>query len=601
MALKYHRDRLVESVSLRSMFPNLPTLGFEPSTDTCPSCVQRLTVVKTRTKPVATLAIGRFQAHERILRCKRCENPTTYHSDELLKLVPHRCSFGFDILVHVGISTFIDCRTETEIRLELQRSHIPISPTQITYLAKKFIVYLALAHRESRQRVHSFMDRQGGYILHLDATCDGDSPHLMTGLDGISEIVLENIKLPSEKADKIIPFLQDIKQLYGQPLALVHDMGSGILNAVAEVFPDTADYICHFHFLRDIGKDLLGKPYDKIRGRLRKHGIQGILRKRAREFKQIIDSQPFLVDVFQESLKRKKLPDPDVGQMPIVTAYSLVLWALEGKKQGQGYGFPFDQPHLAFYERLCIIYKILNQVNDAKSRNDRQAYKPCVKIIRDLSTTMTDAGLAKAAAQMRKKIAVFDKLREAMRIALPDGHTGLNDNGEPIDTHTIETRVKKFHQWLSRKSTLCKTEDYQSMLNQIEKYWDKLFADAIVVDTPHGIVNIQPQRTNNVLERFFRDMKRGYRRKSGTNCLTRILRAMLAETPLVKNLQNKQYLKLLLNGASSLEQRFAQIDANTVRQELLKSNSDQDMVSPWVSCLIKKKNFVQDISATFAR
>ncbi len=74
---------------------------------------------------------------------------------------------------------------------------------------------------------------------------------------------------------------------------------------------------------------------------------------------------------------------------------------------------------------------------------------------------------------------------------------------------------------------------------------------------------------------------------------------MLAETPLVKNLKNKDYLKLLLNGTSSLEQRFAQIDASTVRQELLKSNSDQDLVSPWVKRLIKKKNFVQDLSATF--
>jgi len=601
MALKHHKDRLAESVSPRAMFPDLPTLGFEPGTNTCPNCAQRLTVVKTRTKPVATLAIGRFQAHESMRGCKRCENPATYRSDELLKLVPHRCNFGFDILVHVGISTFIDCRTETEIRLELQQSHVPISPTQITYLAKKFIVYLALAHAESRQSIRNFMNRQGGYILHLDATCDGDSPHLMTGLDGISEIVLENIKLPSEKADKIIPFLQDIKEFYGWPLALVHDMGAGILNAVAEVFPDTPDYICHFHFLRDIGKDLLGKPYDKIRGRLKKHGIQGVLRKRALEFKQVIDSRPLLVDAFQESLKRKKLQGPGVGQMPVVTAYSLVLWALEGKKQGRGYGFPFDQPHLAFYERLGVIYNILNQVNGAKSRKDRQAYRPCVKIIRDLCTTMTDAGLARAAAQMRKKIAVFDKLREAMRIAHPDGHAGLNDDGEPIDTHTIESRVKKFHQWLSRKATSCKTEDYQSMINQIEKYWDKLFADPIIVDTPHGTVNIQPQRTNNVLERFFRDVKRGYRRKTGTNCLTRTLKAMLAETPLVKNLQNEDYLELLLNGADSLEQRFAQIDANTVRQELLKSNSDQDMVSPWVRRLIKKKNFVQDLSAIFVR
>ena len=36
-----------------------------------------------------------------------------------------------------------------------------------------------------------------------------------------------NVKLPSEKADSIIPFLQDIKQRFGDPLASVHDMGAG--------------------------------------------------------------------------------------------------------------------------------------------------------------------------------------------------------------------------------------------------------------------------------------------------------------------------------------------------------------------------------------
>jgi len=571
MAVKYHRDRLVAGTSPKSMFPDLPTLRFEPTTDTCPDCVQRLTVAKTRTKTVATLAIGRLRAHEIMRGCKKCENLTTYRSEELLRLVPYRCQFGYDILVHVGISIFLGYRTEAEIRLELERNNVAISASEIAYLAKKFIVYLALAHKESRERIRSFMNRQGGYILHLDATCEGDSPHLMTGLDGMSEIVLENIKLPSEKAAKIIPFLRDIKELYGNPRALVHDMGAGILNAVREVFPDTLDYICHFHFLRDIGNDLLGKLYDKLRRRLRKHGIQGALRRRAREFKQAIDTKPALADAFQVSLKMKRLQGPCGGQIPLVTAYSLVLWALEGKTEGQGYGFPFDQPHLSFYERLGVIYATLNKVNQIKLRKDRRDNKPYVKIIRDLCTTMNDAVLAKAATEMRARIAVFDRFRKAMRIALPDGHAGLNDDGEQTDIHTIESRVKKFHQWLSHEKTLSKKDDYKSMIAQIEKYWDKLFADPIIVDTPHGQVTIQPQRTNNVLERFFRDMKRGYRRRRGTNSLSKTLKTMLVDTPLVKNLQNEHYVKIILNGTTSLEERFAQIDANTVHEELIKS------------------------------
>jgi hypothetical protein len=148
MALKQHMDRLIDTTSPKAMFPNLPTLRFEPSIDICPDCTQRLTVTKTRTKTVATLAIGRFRAYEMMRGCSRCENPTTYCSEELLRLAAHRCTFGYDILVHVGISIFFGFRTETEIRLELERNHVPISASEIAYLAKKFIVYLALAHKE---------------------------------------------------------------------------------------------------------------------------------------------------------------------------------------------------------------------------------------------------------------------------------------------------------------------------------------------------------------------------------------------------------------------------------------------------------------------
>ena len=45
------------------------------------------------------------------------------------------------------------------------------------------------------------------------------------------------MKINSEKKDKIIPFLKDIKARYGIPLAVVSDMGKGLLMAIEEVFP----------------------------------------------------------------------------------------------------------------------------------------------------------------------------------------------------------------------------------------------------------------------------------------------------------------------------------------------------------------------------
>jgi hypothetical protein len=49
-----------------------------------------------------------------------------------------------------------------------------------------------------------------------------------------------------------------------------------------------------------------------------------------------------------------------------------------------------------------------------------------------------------------------------------------------------------------------------------------------------------------------------------------VIKAMLADTPLVKNLSNPEYLKIILNGHDTLEQRFAEIDEKVVRQKMKK-------------------------------
>jgi hypothetical protein len=67
-------------------------------------------------------------------------------------------------------------------------------------------------------------------------------------------------------------------------------MSKGILSAIAQVFPGIPDFICHFHFLRDLGKDLCGEDYDTLRKRLQTHGTAAALRARLRIWQQQIDA-----------------------------------------------------------------------------------------------------------------------------------------------------------------------------------------------------------------------------------------------------------------------------------------------------------------------
>jgi hypothetical protein len=486
---------------------------------------------------------------------------------------------------------FIICRSEEDIVAALSEKGISISRSEISVLARKFIVYLSIAHQESKVSLRTHMNNHGGYILHIDSTRDADSPNLMSVLDGISEVVLDNIKLPSENAEQIITFLQRIKENYGVPIAAVHDMAKGILLAISTVFPSTPDFICHFHFLRDIGKDLLSDDNDILRKRLRVHGIQSFLYKQSLALKPLVANSPDITAL------QTWLDDPSRNPSfetitPAPVAYALIHWILDGKNDGDGYGFPFDRPYLTFFQRLCAVYEVLDIIR-YKFNNAPQGQEKQLGILwKKIGDPIRDPLLKKTAQAMQEKCLIFDQLRQAMRIALPHDRDGLNDEGEQ-EMNSIREAVTQFCETLTKKIETTGIPGYRKMRNQIQKYWDKLFADPIIKNTPSGPVTIYPQRTNNLLERFFRGLRRNHRKRNGTNTMTKALKVILTDTPLVANLNNPEYYKLLLNGKSSIEERFAQIDIKIVREKLQQEKNDNAAMLPKVKRIIKKPGFFQ--------
>jgi len=540
-------------------------------------------VLKSREKKVVRMDIGPFYAKETVLHNSQ---GAVYPSRQLRSLVPYRCTYGYDVLIYVGRALFIHCRTEQQIIEDLNRKNILISPRQIGYLGKKFIVYLAIAHQQSRQRLKKVMELRGGYILHIDGTCEGDSPHLFTGIDGIAQIVLDNIKLPSEKAEFLIPFFDQIKKQYGDPIALVHDMGKGILSAVKTVFKGIPDFICHFHFLRDIGKDLFEKEYAIIRKRLKTHKIRALLRRKAKDLGKIIGDDPQTAGRLWIDIENGFVDGTVVEKMPAMAAYAMVHWTFD-KSELEGYGFPFDCPHLMFYQRLKKLYEFIN-AQCIRDKTLSGLWRPLTKVVEDQQ-------LKKAASQMQKKVETFKKLREALSIAVPESKKGLNDDGQDTDIKSIEEKVKQF-----RNEIIPDSEDYEKMAEQIDKYWEKLFADPITVTSSTGQIIIQPQRTNNILERFFRDLKRGNRKRSGTISLNKTLRYMLTDTPLVKNLDNPEYLEIILDGCRTLEDRFEKIDSCLVTEKLKAEQRSQQTIGAEMKKIVQLPDLPERLGALLA-
>jgi len=586
---------LFASVSTSALFPETPTVHVYPETHECPKCGSRLHVQKTRTKNVVTMHIGAFRTKETVLCCPR--DQTIFASEKLRSLVPEGGTFGFDIIEEVGLALFVRCRNNQEVMKELAARNVFVSEREISYLGRKFIIYLALAHRESQPRLRDLMTQRGGYVLHVDGTCEGDSPNIFCGLDGISELVLDTIKIPSEKKELLIPFFQRIKEQYGKPKALVHDMGRGIITAAEEVFPGVPDFICHFHFLRDLGKDLLLDEYTALQKRLRKLKIRPLLRQRARYLEQKISSTSQTLDQIMASLESGAWQTTSLEQIPLITTYTLIHWVFEYPRQSHGYGFPFDRPHLDFYRRLQKVHRLLGEIMDVHLCGTVKDNKPFFQFYRTFKEVVEDKRLNNLAASLERKAEVFDKLRTAMRIALPESKNGINDNGDDADIKSIKEKVTAFRKWLvsdeRRKTT------YAKMLAQLDKYWVKLFADPLPVVTPEGIIYILLQRTNNILERFFRGEKRRGRKKNGMASLSKVLKAALASTPLVQNLKNRVYMEILLNGCSNLAERFAQIDAHLVQKEMENAKNSNERILPAIRTMIKDSDLTMKVSSLF--
>lgn len=392
-ALKLSLERLNQEVAPAALFPTAPVVYFMPEVERC--CGQDLLVQKTREKIILTMN-GPFVAHETLGKCSQC--PQVYSSSSLLNLVPKGSRIAFDVLVFVGRALFQRHLNLKEVQAELMARNVRICTSEIDYLGRKFVTYLALAHRRATPGVRQKMDMAGGYVLHLDATHEGDAPALMSGMDSLSEFVLANVKIPSENADHIIPFLQEIKANYGTPTACVHDMGTGICKAVSKVFPNTKDFICHFHFLRDVGKDFLEPAYGRLRKRLRKHATSTEINRQVREMKQTLQEEGIEGHALKRLLQDTELPE-DCPLLPLVSAYSLALWALHGKKIGNGYGFPFDRPLLHFAERVLELNEILPKLlQDLPQGKDRRHLRTLAK---QISKTAHDHELLRAVKELR--------------------------------------------------------------------------------------------------------------------------------------------------------------------------------------------------------
>lgn len=550
----------------------------ETSRDHCDKCGAPVGVQKTIERRVATLEHGLFHTRETVMVCMSgCTHPSghlvTRRSEVLQKIVPVGATYGYDIEVLVGLERFVRYRQREEIRSMLEKDYgIPISIGEVSVLARRFLSHLQELHLAHTESIRQVLARDGGYPLHIDATCEDGQGTLFVAYAGWREWVLGAWKISTERADVIRPLLQSMMDQFGEPRAIVRDLGRAGTKAVGELVgqldPQPRVLACHQHFLCDVGKDLLKRDHDQLRQLFRNFRVRGklgsLVRKLGCQLGKKIPSLLQSVEAWADQGSAQPLP---AGPEGLAIVRSMAQWILDYANDGQNQGFPFERPYLDLFRRCCTVYHAVDTF-----RQQTAIDRDVLRVLNQLSQLLAPVNAEVAAQRLARKLEapakLFDDLRAVLRLdgKLQASSPNLITPEEQAEfLKEMEMCFTDFCNSLrERRAAQGLNKDEQKALDIVIKHLDRhgryLWGHVLQMPEEAGGGIRIVARTNNILEGFFRHMKHGERRRSGRKVLTQDFEGLPAAAALACNLARPGYVQLVCGSLEELPARFCALD-----------------------------------------
>ncbi len=531
----------------------------------CPICGRRLEYYKTtKSRAFSSLRHGLVWFRETQLRCLRHryhpENGAAliYGSSFVRSLVPPGASVAYDVIVEIGKKRFIDFRQVSEVVEELKQRLVLISSTTVSRWTDFFLAAVECLHITKLKKLRHVIRRNGGYLLHIDATTETKSDTVFVCLDRILGTVLLSEKISSENHDEVVKALKWLKKHLGEPLAVMKDMGHAIDGAVQDVFPNVPSRICQFHFLRDIGRDLLGTFHVKAGQTMTKLKINPDLRRMKRHLERSLPSEAVqnAAGVFRDLSTIEHLQPHAIRKHEAVLALSLVNWVLDFRRDTDGLGFPFDLHRVCFYSRLNRARLRLGRYKLHHSRT----MDTCDHLhkLEQILARIVDPALRVQIRQLRSVHRWFQKLRSILRFQIK-GKTPLATTlgvGTIREVRAYNKGVLDFTKSLLRSKRVHRlTATEQVILKHFQRYQFKLL---IPVELAEVLEHLD--RTNNFEESLFRDLKRRQRRQVGKKDISREFSFHGPYLPLMYNLTNEHYIDAVIGQIEDLPTRISELN-----------------------------------------
>lgn len=561
----------------------------------CPVCGRILGVEKTTIRNGATLEHGSVLIVETVRTCgdgcRQQDVRVRRRSPTLERCFPPRCVFGYDVMVHVGRQRFVHHRQRKEIRADLEARGIHLSTGEISTLSRRFLCYLEALHNAHIDELRAAMRADGGWPMHVDATCEAGRGTLLVVYAGWRGWALGAWKVPTERADVILPRLHQIVGRFGAPCAIMRDLGRAVTLACSSLVEELGLSIpilaCHLHFLKDIGTDLLRRGHERLRELFRRFAVRKHLRTLARDLgrrlgTEIGTARDAVLDWQKNDEPGHRLP---AGLAGLATVRAVTQWVLDFAADGTDAGFPFDLPHLDLYERCRKAARAADAFSRA-SIDDRVVRNAVLRLRRILTPVESEVPFRATAELLGTRRGIFTELRESLRLSpKPVGPRKAQRSLSPPTAESladIQAALRRLEASLrERRPERGPAQDERQaidiVLEHLERHGPTLFGHVIAVDTEAGPTTRVVDRTNNDLETFFKTLKHDGRRRTGKKHLAKDLEEAPASIALVQNLHDPEYVRIMAGSLDGLAGAFAALDAADRRQSIATASPSAEL------------------------
>ncbi len=507
-------------------------------------------VLKTSCRTVVSLELGCFRAREIV---RQQEGQQVHHSTQLASLVPPGARYGFDLIAHVAVESFLRGHSLQDIHKDLARRPNPLKVPLSTLwdLQRKFLFYLGHLHQQAAASIRQYLCDQGETTWLLDGTIEPGTPVFLGIEDAASGLLLGGWKVPSENADVIASCLSEAARRYGPPARVLHDLSAAMSGACDQALAGVPHFVCHYHLCRDVGDDLYDRPQSALNQRLKSLKLKVRLHEQRKGQTQALraSTDPHVQFVLSELLEGRAVQAPFSEALGREVLLALHYWILDYRSDGRRRSFPFD-PYTLYLHRRVV--RASDAVDRLLSNNLLAQRAPIVlvnfqKLLREYRS---DAQIMAAAELYERAFHMFNRLRQALRLT-PEDMDHLRELHElPAgEQPEIKTALDRLRQELRRQ---CDDESdvdgglAEIVLNHLDKYWAHLMPE-----TPPA-AGACWKRTTNQLERHWGSLKRVRRRGHGRGKLVRDFVSLPEEYLLIPNLENPTWVELVLGGSLQL-------------------------------------------------